>query len=96
MEKLFPCTRKIRSVLVFCLAALILTACAARKDFQSLMKKVSSDDNSFAAGYLDGCDSGLSTDPEFAGRIYFQDILRYTKDESYAAGWESGYEGCSR
>ena len=74
----------------------LLTGCATPNDHQSLMKKNTTLDNSLAAGYLDGCDSGLSTKPEMSGRMYFQDMIRYESDKSYATGWDSGYKKCSR
>ncbi len=88
----------IKTTLYFsiCPLLILLTACATPKDFQSLMKKNPTSDNNYTAGYLDGCDSGLSTRPETADRLFFQDIIRYNADPKYAAGWESGYKICSR
>jgi hypothetical protein len=60
------------------------------------MKQVTTRDNSFNAGYIDGCDSGLSTDKEITGRMYFQDMIRYKSDADYASGWDTGYKKCSR
>ena len=73
-----------------------LTSCSTSKDYQTLMKKVTTSDNSFTAGYMDGCDSGLSAQPEMVGHMYFQDMIRYKSDKSYSAGWDNGYKKCSR
>lgn len=79
-----------------CGLLIILASCAIRKDYQSLMKQVTARDNSFNAGFIDGCDSGLSTNEEIEGRMYFQDMIRYKSDSDYASGWDSGYNKCSR
>ena len=60
------------------------------------MKKVKKTDNSFTAGYMDGCESGLSENPEMADRMYFQDMIRYKSDKGYSAGWDNGLKKCSR
>ena len=59
------------------------------------MKKVTKSDNSFTAGYMDGCDSGLSENPQ-TDRMYFQDMIRYKSDKGYSAGWDNGLKKCSR
>ena len=98
MRSPIPFQGVLKTVLYFflCLLFVLLTACATPKDYQSLMKKVTTSDNSYAAGYIDGCDSGLSTRPDTADRMYFQDMIRYSSDKSYAAGWDSGHKKCSR
>ncbi len=98
MRSRTPTQSILKVVFYFCLCFLfvLLTACATPKDFQSLMKKVTVSDNSYAAGYIDGCDSGLSTGTDTADRMYFQDMIRYSADSGYAAGWDSGYTNCFR
>jgi len=88
--------QKISLCFVLSLIIVLLTSCSAPKDYQSLMKKVTTSDNSFTAGYLDGCDSGLSENPEMTDRMYFQDMIRYKSDKGYSAGWDNGLKKCSR
>ncbi len=95
-NKKYPGLQKMTLCIILVLLSAYLISCTTRKDYQSLMKKVTTSDNSFAAGYMDGCDSGLSAKPEMAGRMYFQDMNRYKSDKGYAAGWDSGHKKCSR
>ena len=89
-----PC--KIAFWFFLSLLSILPAGCATSTDYQSLMKNNATSDNSMAAGYIDGCDSGLSTNPDMSGRMYFQDMIRYNSDKSYATGWDKGLKKCSR
>ena len=94
--KLLNRYQKIALCFILSFIIVFLTSCSAPKDYQSLMKKGTTSDNSFTAGYMDGCESGLSTKPEMTDRMYFQDMIRYKSDKGYSAGWDSGLKKCSR
>ena len=94
--KLLNRYQKIALCFILSFIIVFLTSCSAPKDYQSLMKKGTTSDNSFTAGYMDGCESGLSTKPEMTDRMYFQDMIRYKSDKGFSAGWDSGLKKCSR
>ena len=71
----------------------LLVSCGGGKGFQDVMKEVDQQSTDLSAGFIDGCDSGMSTDPD-QGRLYYKDLNRYETDPEYQTGWDEGFEKC--
>lgn len=70
------------------LGALLLTGClSAPSKYQ--------DDPQYQAGYSAGCSAGTVYEPGFPDTLE-RDEVRFKSNESYRAGWNSGFSACAR
>jgi hypothetical protein len=65
-------------------AALALTACGPSIDTSN---------PEYQFGYNDGCDAGVTYDPQFSKRVTRNEDA-WKASEMYRAGWKSGFNHC--
>jgi hypothetical protein len=74
----------LRALTLLSAAALALAACGPDIDTQN---------PEYQLGYSDGCDAGVTYDPQFSKRVT-RNEQAWAASESYRAGWKSGFNHC--
>lgn len=69
---------------VFAIAVTVLAACGPDID---------PNNPQYQMGYNDGCDSGVTFDPQFSKRVT-RNQTAWDASEFYRAGWKSGFSHC--
>lgn len=70
--------------LILALTAAFLSACGPSIDV---------DNPEYQVGYQDGCNSGVTYDPQFSKRVARNEGL-WKASEFYRAGWKAGFSHC--
>lgn len=71
-------------VTILILAAVIMSACGPDID---------PNNPEYQLGYNDGCDSGITYDPQFSKRVT-RNERAWDASDFYRAGWKSGFNHC--